>query len=74
LLSELPVDGKMIARALVSVSQSHLQLTRGQGSGGDIKASKLVVDEGAQFDGKCAMSGEAKPMPNLVELKPEAKR
>jgi len=41
---------------------------------GDIKASKLVVDEGAQFDGKCAMSGEAKPMPNLVELKPEAKR
>jgi len=41
---------------------------------GDIKASKLVVDEGAQFDGKCAMSGEAKPMPNLVELKPEARR
>ncbi|HPF51364.1 MAG TPA: polyprenyl synthetase family protein [Draconibacterium sp.] len=32
LLSELPVDGKMIARALLSVSQSHLQLTRGQGS------------------------------------------
>ena len=27
LLSELPVDGKMIARALLSVSQSHLQLT-----------------------------------------------
>jgi len=41
---------------------------------GDIKAAKLVVDEGAQFDGKCAMSGEAKPMPNLVELKPEARR
>jgi cytoskeletal protein CcmA (bactofilin family) len=41
---------------------------------GDIKAARLVVDEGAQFDGKCAMSGEAKPMPNLVELKPEAKR
>jgi len=34
----------------------------------------LVVDEGAQFDGKCAMSGEAKPMPNLVELKPEVRR
>jgi cytoskeletal protein CcmA (bactofilin family) len=41
---------------------------------GDIRAAKLVVDEGAQFDGKCAMSGEAKPMPNLVELKPEARR
>jgi len=41
---------------------------------GDIKAAKLVVDEGAQFDGKCAMSGEAKPMPNLVELKPEVRR
>ena len=41
---------------------------------GDIRAGKLVVDEGAQFDGKCAMSAEAKPMPNLVELKPEARR
>jgi cytoskeletal protein CcmA (bactofilin family) len=41
---------------------------------GDIRAAKLVVDEGAQFDGKCAMTVEAKPMPNLVELKPEAKR
>jgi cytoskeletal protein CcmA (bactofilin family) len=42
---------------------------------GDIRAAKLVVDEGAQFDGKCAMSAEAKPMPNLVELKPpEARR
>jgi cytoskeletal protein CcmA (bactofilin family) len=42
---------------------------------GDIRAAKLVVDEGAQFDGKCAMTAEAKQMPNLVELKPpEARR
>ena len=42
---------------------------------GDIRASRLVVEEGAQFDGKCAMSAEAKAMPNLVELKPpEARR
>jgi len=40
---------------------------------GDIKAAKLVIDEGAVFDGKCIMS-EAKPMPNLVELKSEARR
>jgi cytoskeletal protein CcmA (bactofilin family) len=40
---------------------------------GDIRAAKLVIDEGALFDGKCMMS-EAKPMPNLVELKPEARR
>jgi cytoskeletal protein CcmA (bactofilin family) len=42
---------------------------------GDIRAARLVMDEGALFDGKCAMSGEAKPMPNLVELKkPEPRR
>lgn len=39
---------------------------------GDIRAAKLVIDEGALFDGKCSMA-EAKPMPNLVELKPEAR-
>ncbi len=32
LLSDLPVDGKLIARALRGVSNSHLQLTRGQGA------------------------------------------
>lgn len=41
---------------------------------GDIRAAKLVIDEGAVFDGKCLMSGEAKPMPNLVELKTEIRR
>ncbi len=40
---------------------------------GDIRAAKLVIDEGAIFDGKCVM-GEAKSMPNVVELKPEARR
>lgn len=28
---------------------------------GDIKAAKLVVDEGATFDGQCAMSQEKRP-------------
>lgn len=28
---------------------------------GDIRASKLVIDEGAIFDGKCEMSGERRP-------------
>ena len=40
---------------------------------GDITASKLVIDEGAVFDGKCVMS-ESKSMPNLVELKPDTRR
>lgn len=41
---------------------------------GDIHAAKLVIDEGALFDGKCVMSPEAKPMPNLVELKVDQRR
>jgi len=28
---------------------------------GDIRASKLVIDEGAMFDGKCDMSGDRRP-------------
>ena len=40
---------------------------------GDIKAIKLVIDEGAMFDGKCAMS-EAKPMASVVELKHDIRR
>jgi cytoskeletal protein CcmA (bactofilin family) len=28
---------------------------------GDIRASRLVVDEGAMFDGKCAMAGQGTP-------------
>ncbi len=40
---------------------------------GDIKAAKLVIDEGALFDGTCVMS-EAKPMASVVELKHEMRR
>ena len=36
---------------------------------GDIRAAKLVIDEGAQFDGKCVMSGDVKQ--NVMELKPD---
>ena len=39
---------------------------------GDMRAVKLVIDEGAVFDGKCMMS-EAKSAPNLMELKSEAR-
>ena len=39
---------------------------------GDIRAAKLVIDEGAIFDGKCVMSDKI-PVPNVVELKPEAR-
>ncbi|HLX13117.1 MAG TPA: polymer-forming cytoskeletal protein [Bacteroidota bacterium] len=40
---------------------------------GDIRASKLVIDEGAMFDGKSVMA-EAKPTASVVELKPELRR
>lgn len=30
---------------------------------GDIRAARLVVDEGAMFDGKCAMAGQAPAPP-----------
>jgi cytoskeletal protein CcmA (bactofilin family) len=33
---------------------------------GDIRASKLVVDEGAVFDGQCAMSSQASGTPPRV--------
>ncbi len=39
---------------------------------GEIRAAKLVIDEGAIFDGKCEMSN-AKAAPNVVELKSEAR-
>ena len=40
---------------------------------GDIRAAKLVIDEGASFDGKCVMA-EAKQGASVVELKPELRR
>ncbi len=41
---------------------------------GDIHASKLVIDEGATFDGSCVMTSQSKPMSNLVELKVDQRR
>jgi len=69
--SSVTIGGKLKGSV---VAQDKLVLETKAVVRGDIKAAKLVVDEGAQFDGKCAMSGEAKSMPNLVELKPEARR
>jgi len=40
---------------------------------GDIRTARLVVTEGAIYDGKCSMS-DAKAMPNLVELKQDNRR
>lgn len=40
---------------------------------GDIRAAKLVIDEGAMFDGKCFM-GEARQAPNVVSLKSDQRR
>ena len=40
---------------------------------GDIRAAKLVVNEGAKYDGQCQMS-QAKDMPNLVELRQDSRR
>jgi cytoskeletal protein CcmA (bactofilin family) len=72
------VDGNLTAASVTIggklkgsiVAQEKLVLESKAAIKGDIRAARLVVDEGAQFDGKCAMSAEAKPMPNLVELKP----
>ncbi len=44
---------------------------------GDIKAVKLVIDEGAQFDGRCMMSAAQQKAqagsPNVMELKSDAR-
>ncbi len=70
--ASVTIGGKLKGSA---VAQDKLVLESKAVVRGDIRASKLVVDEGAQFDGKCAMAPEAKQMPNLVELKPpEARR
>ena len=75
------VDGNISAKTIsvggkvkgAMVAQEKLVLESKAAVRGDIRAAKLVIDEGAMFDGKCMMS-ETKPMPNLVELKPEARR
>ncbi|HYQ86711.1 MAG TPA: polymer-forming cytoskeletal protein [Bacteroidota bacterium] len=42
---------------------------------GDVRAAKLVIDEGALFDGKCIMS-DSKGMPPQItsEVKPDLRR
>ncbi len=40
---------------------------------GDIRAAKLVVNEGAKYDGQCNMS-EVKDIPTLVELRQDNRR
>ncbi|OLD62174.1 MAG: hypothetical protein AUI33_13760 [Ignavibacteria bacterium 13_1_40CM_2_61_4] len=42
---------------------------------GDVRAAKLVIDEGALFDGKCIMS-DSKGMPSQIgsEVKPDLRR
>jgi len=75
------VDGNITAKNVtiggkikgMVVAQEKLVLETKAIVRGDIRAAKLVIDEGAMFDGKCMMA-EAKPMPNLVELKPEVRR
>ncbi len=41
---------------------------------GDIRALRLVIDEGAMFDGKCMMSDQKAPLPPPPEIKPDARR
>ena len=40
---------------------------------GDVRASKLVISEGAVYDGQCVMS-DAKGPANLVELRQDIRR
>lgn len=75
------VDGNITAKSVtiggrikgVVIAQDKLVFESKAVIKGDIRAAKLVIDEGAIFDGKCTM-GESKPMPNLVELKADARR
>jgi cytoskeletal protein CcmA (bactofilin family) len=61
------VQGSVVAQEkLVFESKSTIR--------GDIHASKLVIDEGAMFDGSCIMTSQTKPMTNLVELKVDQRR
>jgi cytoskeletal protein CcmA (bactofilin family) len=38
---------------------------------GEVKTSKLVIDEGAVFDGNCAMNENGKPMSLPEVIKPD---
>ena len=74
------VEGNMTAKSVTIggkikgtiIAQEKLVLESKAVVRGDIKAAKLVIDEGALFDGKCVMSSEVKQ--NIVELKPELRK
>ena len=66
----LTIGGKVIGTI---TAQEKLVLESKASVKGDIRATKLVIDEGAVFDGKCIMS-EPKQMASVVELKPEMRR
>jgi len=66
----ITIGGKIKGTVL---AQEKLVLESRASVRGDIRAAKLVIDEGAVFDGKCVMS-EAKPVTSVVELKPETRR
>jgi cytoskeletal protein CcmA (bactofilin family) len=64
----ITIGGKIKGTVL---AQEKLVLESKASIRGDIRAAKLVIDEGAVFDGKCVMS-EAKPVASVMELKPQS--
>jgi len=66
------VEGNMTARNISvagkvngTVTAHEKLILEGKSSmHGDIRAARLVVDEGAMFDGKCAMTSMAGPAPH----------
>jgi len=57
------IRGRLVAQEkLVLLSQAAVQ--------GDIRAAKLVIDEGATFDGKCSMSSDEQAKPKSYEESP----
>ena len=75
------VDGNVSAKNIaiggkikgIAIAQEKLVFESKAVVRGDIRAAKLVIDEGAVFDGKCVMS-EKTAASNVVELKPDARR
>jgi cytoskeletal protein CcmA (bactofilin family) len=55
------------------VAQEKLVFESSAAVRGEIRAAKLVVNEGALYDGQCVMS-DAKPMPTIVEPPQEPRK
>lgn len=72
------LEGNMSAKSITIggrihgsvLAQEKLVLESRAAVRGDIHAAKLVIDEGAVFDGKCVMS-DTKPAASITELKPQ---